>query len=70
MDVNLTENDGRLAIRIDCSELVERRFLRQLMEHGASVTMDDSNNYETVIKVTGNTLEDAELSSLDKMLET
>lgn len=67
MNTRLEEAEGRLKIRIEANELTERRFLRQLMERGASVILDDVE-YWTVITIVGNSPVDAELSELNEML--
>ncbi len=69
MDIRLEEDNKRLIIRISSNKIADRRFLRQLTEHGASVTLDDFNIYWTSINITSRLPEEAELEAIDKMLE-
>ena len=68
MNLGLHEIDGRLVIKVNSTKIAERRFLRQLMEHGASISLDD-DNYWTHISITSCRPEEAELAAIDKLLE-
>ena len=71
METRVSETkDGHLVVCINSAQIMERRFLRQLMEHGASVTLDDkSNPYWTSVSITSRRPEEAELAAIDKLLE-
>ena len=68
MRIDISEIDGKLMVRISSTEIAERRFLRQLLEYGASVELSEDKPYWTHMDVVGNSPVDAELSELNEML--
>lgn len=68
MRVKAKVEDGHLKVVIEASDVAERWFLKQLMEHGASMELKNIGNSWTTIVLTGLTSEEAELAVIDREL--
>ncbi len=67
MRVSASNKEGLLKIVIGTNDSIEGWFLRQLMEHGASATLESGGSWAH-ITLTGRSLEEAELAAIDEQL--
>lgn len=70
MRTKLSEIDGRLVIHFIADELVERRFLSQLMEHGATIVLQNKNELYTNIEIKARLAEEVAFAeAMDEVLK-